>query len=333
MLKNVDVSIIIVNWNGKHWLKDCLSSIYLQDYKNFEVILVDNGSTDGSVEYVKENFPETITIKLNRNYGFAKANNIGIRCARGEYLILISNDTKVCEGWLRELISYAKDKKYENFQLLVSIQLPSQHPDKIRDISLFGDIKIYEVKTSKPIIRSLFASGACFLIKRNWLNKLNYLFDESYGLLSFGEDLDLSLRTFFMGGDIGYVKSSKVYHYGGGSWKNLGIQKIKFKALKNSMRNVTISFFKALTLKSFIKIYILKIIYILARFLAKPTDVSKNLSMLIGLAEATIKLPLYRKIRKSFKKIKIRSDLDFFLQFKFNPCRRIERVIWKFLQA
>ena len=53
MLKNIDVSIIIVNWNGKHWLKDCLSSIYLQDYKNFEVILVDNGSTDGSVEYIK----------------------------------------------------------------------------------------------------------------------------------------------------------------------------------------------------------------------------------------------------------------------------------------
>ena len=81
------VSIIIVNYNGKTHLEECLSSLEKIDYKNYEIILVDNNSTDTSVEYVKNTYPSITIIKLNRNYGFAEPNNIGAKNAKGDYLL------------------------------------------------------------------------------------------------------------------------------------------------------------------------------------------------------------------------------------------------------
>ena len=98
------VSLIIVNWNGKKWLRNCLDSVYSQNYKNFEVIFVDNASTDDSVDFVKDNYPETKIIQNEDNYGFAKGNNIATRIAKGKYLFFLNNDTKVGKNFLTELV-------------------------------------------------------------------------------------------------------------------------------------------------------------------------------------------------------------------------------------
>ncbi len=106
------VSVIILNWNGKRFLKDCLGTLLKQDYPNFEVIFSDNGSSDGSQEFVREKFPSVRIVENGENLGFSGGNNAGIRAARGEYIVLLNNDMvfhrKDC---LSELVKAAESDK------------------------------------------------------------------------------------------------------------------------------------------------------------------------------------------------------------------------------
>ena len=98
------VSIIIVNHNGKTLLEKCLESLFKVNYENFEVILVDNNSTDDTVEFVTKNHPSIILLKLNSNKGFAEPNNIGSKIATGKYLLFLNNDTIVTPSFISEMV-------------------------------------------------------------------------------------------------------------------------------------------------------------------------------------------------------------------------------------
>jgi GT2 family glycosyltransferase len=102
------VSIIIVNFNGRHHLDDLFDSLKGQSYKNYEIIFIDNNSTDQSVTFTKNQLPEATVIQLRENIGFADACNVGQELARGEYLALLNNDTIVDRDWLRELVKVIK---------------------------------------------------------------------------------------------------------------------------------------------------------------------------------------------------------------------------------
>ena len=97
------VSVIVVNFNGRAFLKNCLSSLLAQTYPSFEIIFVDNGSRDGSIEYVKDHFPGVMIIENGENFGYAKANNIGIRASSGDLIATLNNDTEVSPGWIASL--------------------------------------------------------------------------------------------------------------------------------------------------------------------------------------------------------------------------------------
>ena len=103
------ISIIVVNYNGKHFLGECFASLENLEYPKdkFEVILVDNASTDGSVQYVRENFSRVNILQLDKNYGFCKPNNDGVKLANGEYVVFLNNDTVVTKEWLFELVKGA----------------------------------------------------------------------------------------------------------------------------------------------------------------------------------------------------------------------------------
>ncbi len=101
------VSIIIVNWNGKRFLGACLKSVFSQTYRPFEVIVVDNGSSDGSADFVAKNFPKARLLRLGSNAGLAKANNFALEKAKGEFVVTLSNDTSVKPNWLGELVKPA----------------------------------------------------------------------------------------------------------------------------------------------------------------------------------------------------------------------------------
>ncbi len=113
MLNQPFVSILIVNYNGKHHLKDCLDSVYKSNYpKNgYEVILVDNDSQDDSVAFIKKNYPEVKLIESKENLGFAGGNNLAYQHATGKYIVLLNNDTIVEKNWLQELVKTAQDKQ------------------------------------------------------------------------------------------------------------------------------------------------------------------------------------------------------------------------------
>jgi len=114
------ISVIIVNYNGKKLLENCLESLFKTDYNNFEVILVDNNSTDGSMEFVTKNYPKIIVIKLDSNKGFAEPNNIGAKIAKGEYLLFLNNDTVTTTNFISEMIKVLeKDEKIAICQSLL----------------------------------------------------------------------------------------------------------------------------------------------------------------------------------------------------------------------
>lgn len=104
----MDVSIIIVNWNTREMLSDCLASIYRHTEKGtFEVIVVDNASSDGSAEMVARDYPQVVLLRNDRNLGFAAANNQGIRIAKGRYVLLLNSDTLVHEGSVEKSLRFA----------------------------------------------------------------------------------------------------------------------------------------------------------------------------------------------------------------------------------
>ena len=139
--EKINTAVVIVNWNGKKLLPVCLSSLLEQTYEGFKIILVDNGSVDGSVKYVKQNFPEVQVIELSENTGFAQGNNIGISMAlqseRVENVVLLNNDTRVESDFLEKLVGAVDDKsKKEKKQqkkdkIIINPPQADQHTGKI----------------------------------------------------------------------------------------------------------------------------------------------------------------------------------------------------------
>jgi len=225
------VCIIILNWNGKELLKDCLSSIFkLTDYPNYKVIVVDNGSTDGSVEFVKKNFPKADVLALDKNYGFSKGNNIGIKYAlkkyKPKYILLLNNDTKIIQkDWLTKLVGTAEsDEK-------IGIVGPKLiYPDG-RIQHVWTIVNPYRLqffitnykrgeKDSKrfSILKEVDAlCGACVLIKKEVIEKIG-LIDENFNPFWL-EDTDFFIRARDNGFKLIYNGKVKVVHFEGVSTK------------------------------------------------------------------------------------------------------------------
>lgn len=285
----VHVSIIIVNWNGKKWLNQCLKSIINQEFSEpYEIILVDNGSNDDSVNFVKTNFPNVNLVLLDGNYGFAQGNNIGMLKAIGDYLIFINPDTQVHLGWLKNLVECAK--KNDEYHLICSLQMRSKKSVFNVINSFFGVNMVHVSKKLPYIIESNFASGGCFLVRRNWLNRVGYLFDASY--FCYSEDVDLSLRTLFAGGKIGYVTDSVVSHFVSSKFDKLWIYRID---LINSLR----TFQKLFSKSVFSRILIIKSLIILFGSIRSLKGIRRSVWQYTGLVEFLIhhKLFLRRDIK------------------------------------
>lgn len=215
------ISVIVLNWNGKHFLRECLDSLRDQTFKEFETILVDNGSTDGSVEYVKECFPEVEVIALPANVGFAEGNNIGIRASKGEYVALLNNDTRADRNWL-EALKTALDS-HDDVGSCASKMLFYDRPDVINAV---GDV-YYSCgvasqrgcmqRDGEDFSRRQYVFGACAgaaMYRRAMLEDVG-LFDEDF--FAYNEDVDLSFRAQLMGYKCLFVPESIVYHHSGGT--------------------------------------------------------------------------------------------------------------------
>ena len=229
--KSKMVSIIIVNWNEKEMLRKCLESIKSNTiYYPYEIIVVDNNSNDGSQEMIKMYFPWVKLIENKENLGFSRANNIGIKTSKGEYVLLLNNDTEVKKGWLMNLIEFAENNKKFG---VVGPKL------------LYQDGSVQQLKgypdTSKEVD---FVTGAAFLIKREVINKVGLL-DEGFSPIYY-EDKDYCMRVLKAGYKIGYTSSSVIVHHCGlttdklPSWKYLvgNKNRIRFTLLHYSIKEL-----------------------------------------------------------------------------------------------
>lgn len=214
------VAIIIVNWNGLAFIKDCLDSLKKQTYKNFSIYFVDNGSHDDSVNYVKKNYPEIRLIALENNLGFAGGNNRGIKEAlldkEIEYIATLNNDTKAQDNWLASLVEVAvKDKKigavgskmmfFDNPKIINSTAMIPFFDGQGMDRGIWQEDKGQYEKEDE--VFGVCAGAALYC--RPALEIVG-LFDEDYFL--YAEDTDLAWRIRLAGFKAYYAPQAVIYH-------------------------------------------------------------------------------------------------------------------------
>ncbi len=209
------VSIIILNYNAGNLLLECIKSVLKTNYDNFEIIVVDNASKDDSINRCKEKFQGIRIIENGKNLGYCEGNNIGIRNARGEFVVILNPDTMVDGDWLKELINgYKKfgDGMYQPRFLTTDNHKILQGTGNMIHLFGFGFARnkgdIDEGQFNKPE-RIGYASGTCLFTSKNILEKLG-MFDSF--LFAYHDDLDLCWRAALEDIRSYYIPSSIVYH-------------------------------------------------------------------------------------------------------------------------
>ena len=246
------VSIIIINYNGKHHLESCLESLLKINYNNTEIIIVDNNSTDDSVNFISKNFPNVILIKLNENKGFAEPNNIASKVATGDFLLFLNNDTIVTPSFISEMIKPIQQDS--DIGICQSLLLkPDESIDSSGDfIDTLG--VVYNSKTQISEIREISsARGASMMIKKNLFEQLEG-FDKKF-YFSF-EDVDLSWRCWIAGYKVLIIPKSIVYHLGGQTYQKVK-NSMAFHGFKNQLSMKITNFESSLVLKNMLKFFII----------------------------------------------------------------------------
>ena len=234
-MSQVDISIIIVNWKVRHLLEQCLNSV-IADCKDLrvEIFVIDNDSRDGTPEMVMAEYPQVTMISLPRNHGFAAANNLGLRQAKGRYLFLLNPDTEIQPGFFRIALDYL-DQHNE-----VGILGPrilnhdySLQPSVRRDPKFLSQLlillKIRNLWSNNKIFNHYFATdfdynkeqdaeqilGAAMFISRDTFEKIGLL-DENFFI--WFEEVDYCIRARKQGIIVRYLPSAHLVHYGGSSF-------------------------------------------------------------------------------------------------------------------
>lgn len=211
------IDIVIPNYNGRKWLDVCLQSIYAQSYTAWRIILVDNGSSDGSAAYVAEHFPEVELVALTGNTGFSAAVNRGIEAGDAPLVFLLNNDTELAPDCLQRLADAAASQPADFF----AAKMVNYHERHLLDGAGEGylrggagyrigtmeaDSAVYHV--SRPVFG---ACGGAALYRRETLNDVG-LFEPRF--FAYLEDVDWNLRAVRLGKQCHYVAEARVYHIG-----------------------------------------------------------------------------------------------------------------------
>jgi len=287
------VSIIILNYNGKHFLQKCLNSVLCQSYENFEIILVDNNSTDGSIEFVKSNFKDNRLkiIESETNLGFAGGNNEANKYASNDIIVLLNNDTETEKNWLKYLVEAVKEKNTIASSLVVTEGINPKYYESNGSVSYC----MYNVMHVFKNIEDEFYPNGCSLIFRK--SEIPVPFDSDY--FYYSEDLYLGLKARFSGMKIKFVKDSVVHHFGGGA--QAANKRKTFYQERNRLLNLY-TFFSFWFL-----VRLLPLIYVVKTARLFQARLSKRLSF-IGMLKAYLwfyfHIPAVLRKRKELNKIK-----------------------------
>lgn len=316
------ISIIIVNYNGKKWLKKSLNSLCLQTYKNFEIIFVDNASTDGSIEFIKNNYPKVKIVQNKKNFGFAGGNNIGLKKAKREYIFLLNNDTVVDKYCIENLL-----KAFKKIPNLASVQpkiLLMDDNDKIDECGAYwtDSTTLYHYgyhknasfnQYNKPM--PFFSNmGAAMLIKKDLIDKIG-LFDDDFWC--YYEETDFCHRVWLVGYECWYYPKAVVYHAKGGTSTKFDNSVIQFHNFKNKLLSF-IKNFESFSLIKIISTYLILNTGLNFYFLFKGKFRNflafyKSLWWNIKNIKSTLKK------RRKIQNLRVKSDNEIFKKIKKNP--------------
>jgi len=237
---NIDLSIIIINWNTKQLLLNCIASIYNTVRRlSFEVFVVDNGSTDGSLDAVSKAYPRVKPIPSTVNLGFAKANNLAIRKMSGRYAVLLNSDTILKEASLEKAFDYMERHPHAG---MCGLQLLNEDGSKQNSTGNFPTLltefmskKLIRIFFPEKYIRAFtprtenndefvpvdFIVGACMIARKTAIDEVGML-DEDYFFLY--EEVDWCFRMKKSGWFVYYLPNAEIYHLGGQSMKNINLR-------------------------------------------------------------------------------------------------------------
>jgi hypothetical protein len=210
------VTIILLNYNGKDYLEDCLSSLAQTDYPEYSVILVDDGSSDGSASYVRERFPWVKVLENDQNRGAAFSYNRGLREAQTALVAKLDNDTVVDTKWLAKLVAGIESDPQAAVSTAVirSYRRPEEEQVVSPWVHYIGQGLVRTESASTEEFEEVgMASGCAMLTDKDKLGELSF-FDEDFFL--YLDDVDFSLKILLAGFKIIYVRSAVVYHKSGG---------------------------------------------------------------------------------------------------------------------
>lgn len=268
LTSEITVSVIVLNWNGERLLSACLRSIREQTLPGIETILVDNGSTDGSLALVAAHFPEVRIIALRTNLGFSAGNNAGIRNARGRYVALLNNDAQADPRWIEELV-HALEQRPEVASCASKILRQGENSiaDACGDFYTSEGIpgKIGHLESADRYNESREVFGACAgaaLYRRALLDQLGG-FDEDFFIVH--EDNDLSFRFRLHGYRCVYVPTAVVYHL-----LSASIGYLSDTAVYYAQRNMEFIFFKnmpTVLLLKYLPLHVVTNLLLFARYI------------------------------------------------------------------
>lgn len=203
------VSVVVVNWNRVDLLRECLISLQNQTYKEIEIIVVDNGSIDGSPYMVMREFPDVHLLALNFNSGFAPANNIGAYHAKGEWIAFLNNDAVADKDWITNLVENTHHFPPDGPHAVFASRVLKYGTEELDS----AGITLYPDGTSKGRTnleaKMIGASGCALFIRTDAWEEIGGFDDRFY---AYCEDTDLALRLRKSGYKCEYVPNAKVYH-------------------------------------------------------------------------------------------------------------------------
>jgi GT2 family glycosyltransferase len=208
------VSVIIVNYNGRDLLRECLESVYAQSFRDIEIIVVDNGSQDGSVEYVKGSFPDVMVFPLAYNTGFPTANNEGLKHSIGGYILLLNNDVVVDKDCISNLYATMESDPKLGICATKMIVAGTDLLDSAGD-GFSSNLKGFKRGEGLPLDlynRYEYVFGACAgaaIYRRSMIDEIGFL-DDDFFLIQ--EDTDLNFRAQLASWKVLFVPSAVVYH-------------------------------------------------------------------------------------------------------------------------
>ncbi len=216
------LSVIIPNWNGKHFLAECIDSLREQTFRDFETILVDNGSTDDSAEFAEKRYGDLIRIIRNKeNIGFTGGNNVGIRAARGKYVVLLNNDTWAEPTWLEELSKVTHmDPPIGMWASRVRSYYKRDQIEAVGELIYWDGLSRargqYEQEQGQyERVEEIFFPPGCGGMYRKAVFEEIGLFDEDF--FAYADDAEIGIRARLAGWKCVLVPKAILYHKNSGS--------------------------------------------------------------------------------------------------------------------